>query len=204
MNASIAACANRNVRPRRSCRIPTSEQKASLKETARSPPSGPTSPARARHLTMRITGRTSRARPACSRRSPERRDDWCLAARVPRTAGVACDLGDRLDGGHDHAASNLCQACGDDPEVAREAGFVELERGIIKRFVNPAMYAAWGFGILLIATPGTLSWSAGWWWTKFIAVLALSGYHGALSAWRRGPRDGTDCHSASFYAMATV
>jgi putative membrane protein len=64
------------------------------------------------------------------------------------------------------------------PEVAREAGFVELERGIIKRFVNPAMYAAWGFGILLIATPGTLSWSASWWWTKFIAVLALSGYHG--------------------------
>ena len=90
------------------------------------------------------------------------------------------------------------------PEVARDAGFVELERGIIKRFVNPAMYAAWGFGILLIATPGTISWSAGWWWTKFIAVLALSGYHGALSAWRRGLRDGTDRHSASFYAMATV
>jgi len=34
------------------------------------------------------------------------------------------------------------------PEVARDAGFVELERGIIKRFVNPAMYAAWGLGIL--------------------------------------------------------
>ena len=33
------------------------------------------------------------------------------------------------------------------PEVARGAGFVELERGIIKRFVNPAMYAAWGFGM---------------------------------------------------------
>ena len=47
------------------------------------------------------------------------------------------------------------------PELARDAGFVELERSIIKRFVNPAMYAAWGFGILLIATPGTISWSAG-------------------------------------------
>jgi putative membrane protein len=90
------------------------------------------------------------------------------------------------------------------PEVARDAGFVELERGIIKRFVNPAMYAAWGFGILLIVTPGTISWSAGWWCTKFIAVFALSGYHGALSAWRRSSRDGTDRHSTSFYAMATV
>jgi hypothetical protein len=39
------------------------------------------------------------------------------------------------------------------PEVARDAGFVELERGIIKRFVNPAMYAAWGFGILQSPLP---------------------------------------------------
>jgi putative membrane protein len=68
------------------------------------------------------------------------------------------------------------------PEVVRDAGLVELERGIIKRFVNPAMYAAPGVGILLIATPGTISWSAGWWWTKFIAMPALSGYYGALSA----------------------
>ena len=60
------------------------------------------------------------------------------------------------------------------------------------------------FGILLIATPGAISWSAGWWWTKFIAVLALSGYHGALSAWRRGLRDGTDHHGTSFYTMVTV
>jgi putative membrane protein len=91
-----------------------------------------------------------------------------------------------------------------DVEVARDAGFTELERDIIKRIVNPAMYAAWGFGILLIATPGTISWSAPWWWAKLAAVLALSGYHGALSVWRRRLRDGTDRHSTSFYAMATV
>ena len=84
------------------------------------------------------------------------------------------------------------------------AGFTELERGIIKRIVNPAMYAAWGFGILLIVTAGTISWSAPWWWTKFAAVLALSGFHGALSVWRRALRDGTDRRSTSFYAMATV
>ncbi|MDE2465663.1 MAG: CopD family protein [Alphaproteobacteria bacterium] len=88
--------------------------------------------------------------------------------------------------------------------VARDAGFVELERAIIKRIVNPAMYAAWGFGILLIATPGAISWSAPWWWTKLVAVLALSGYHGALSAWRRGLRDGTDRHSAPFYTIVTL
>ena len=89
-------------------------------------------------------------------------------------------------------------------EVARAAGFVELERDIIKRLVNPAMYAAWGFAALLVATPGAVSWSAGWWQTKFIAVLALSGYHGALSVWRRRLRVGTNQHGASFFVMATT
>ncbi|MHB1302284.1 MAG: CopD family protein [Acidiphilium sp.] len=90
------------------------------------------------------------------------------------------------------------------PEAARAAGFVELERALVKRLVNPAMYAAWGFGILLILTPGAISWSAGWWWTKFIAVLALSGYHGALSAWRRRLRDSTNRHGSRFYDIATA
>ncbi|MBS3025177.1 CopD family protein, partial [Acidiphilium multivorum] len=52
-----------------------------------------------------------------------------------------------------------------------------------------AMYAAWGFGILLALTPGTISWSAPWWLVKLAAVLLLSWYHGILSAWRRRLRD---------------
>ncbi len=90
------------------------------------------------------------------------------------------------------------------PELARDAGFVALEQSIIKRLVNPAMYAAWGFGSLLILTPGAISWSAGWWRTKFIAVLALSAYHGALSIWRRALRDGTNRRSAAFFTNVTL
>ncbi|MBV1707986.1 MAG: CopD family protein [Hyphomicrobiales bacterium] len=90
------------------------------------------------------------------------------------------------------------------PELARGAGFVELEQGIIKRLVNPAMYAAWGFGTLLILTPGAISWSADWWRTKFTAVLVLSAYHGALSIWRRALRDGTNRRSAVFFARVTL
>jgi putative membrane protein len=52
------------------------------------------------------------------------------------------------------------------------------------------MYAAWGFGILLILTPGTVSWNAPWWLVKFVTVLMLSWYHGILSTWRRGLRNG--------------
>lgn len=78
-------------------------------------------------------------------------------------------------------------------EAARS--FVLLERQIFKRMVNPGMYAAWGFGVLLILTPGTISWSAPWWIVKFAAVLTLSWYHGVLSAWRRRLRDAQEVPS---------
>ena len=68
--------------------------------------------------------------------------------------------------------------------------FVAIERQIFKRMINPAMYAAWGFGILLILTPGAIAWNAAWWLGKFAAVIALSWHHGVLSSWRRALRDG--------------
>lgn len=91
-----------------------------------------------------------------------------------------------------------------DPALARQAGFAALERSIFKGLVNPAMYAAWGFGILLILTPGAISWDAWWWRIKFAAVLLLSGYHGALSAWRRRLRDGVGQHGVGFYRAASA
>ncbi len=60
-----------------------------------------------------------------------------------------------------------------------------MERRLLRQIINPAMIATWTFGILLVLTPGIINWSAGWWWVKLAAVLALSGFHGALSRWRR-------------------
>ncbi|HEX7389705.1 MAG TPA: CopD family protein [Acidiphilium sp.] len=89
-------------------------------------------------------------------------------------------------------------------ELAEQAGFAALDRTIVKGLVNPAMYAAWGFGILLILTPGAISWDAWWWRTKFAAVLLLSGYHGALSVWRRRLRDGSGRHGVRYYRAMTA
>lgn len=82
--------------------------------------------------------------------------------------------------------------------------FAALEQMIFKRLLNPAMYAAWGFGILLILTPGTIRWGEHWWQVKFASVLALSWYHGKLSAWRRKLRDGTGPDAAILRITAII
>ena len=76
-----------------------------------------------------------------------------------------------------------------------------VERRLMKLAINPTMVAAWLFGTVLILTPGAMSWSAGWWWTKLIAVLLMSAFHGALSKWRRNFRDGRNIRTPGFYRV---
>lgn len=80
--------------------------------------------------------------------------------------------------------------------------FKVMERRLLRQIINPAMFAAWGFGLVLIATPGVVDWRSGWWWSKFIAVLLMSGFHGALSKWRRLFLEDRNTRSQRFYRMA--
>ncbi|WP_426954870.1 protoporphyrinogen oxidase HemJ [Muricoccus radiodurans] len=61
-----------------------------------------------------------------------------------------------------------------------------MERRLLKAIINPAMGAAWLLGITLVLTPGVVDWSAGWWHLKMAGFLAMSAFHGHLSAARRG------------------
>ena len=65
------------------------------------------------------------------------------------------------------------------PEHAR---FVIMERRLLKAIINPAMIATWLLGITLVLTPGVIDWTAGWWHTKLLCVILMSGFHGYLSA----------------------
>ena len=85
--------------------------------------------------------------------------------------------------------------------TAESARFKLMERRLLKFIINPAMIATWCFGLLLVLTPGTMSWSDGWWQVKFTCVILLSGFHGALSAWRRKFRDDANRKPARFYRM---
>jgi putative membrane protein len=88
------------------------------------------------------------------------------------------------------------------PGTAESERFKVMERRLLKQIMNPAMYATWGFGLLLVMTPGVIDWHAGWWHVKLAAVLLLSGFHGALSKWRREFRDDRNRRPERFYRIA--
>ena len=80
--------------------------------------------------------------------------------------------------------------------------FKVMERRLLKQIINPAMIATWVLGTTLALTPGVVDWSAGWWHTKLAAVVAMSGFHRALSRWRRDFLDDRNVRPAKFYRIA--
>ena len=80
--------------------------------------------------------------------------------------------------------------------------FKVMERRLLRQIILPAMLAVWGFGLLLAFTPGVIDWHAGWWQVKLAAVLALSGFHGALSRWRRDFLEDRNTRPQRFYRIA--
>jgi protoporphyrinogen IX oxidase len=77
-----------------------------------------------------------------------------------------------------------------------------MERRLLKTIATPAMIGAWLFGILLVLTPGGVDWHAGWWHVKLLAVILLSGFHGALSRWRKDFLADANRRSQRFYRIA--
>ena len=79
--------------------------------------------------------------------------------------------------------------------------FKIMERRLLRAIINPAMIAAWIFGLLLVLTPGIVDWAMGWPWVKAAMVLAMSGLHGFLSRWRRHFASDRNIHTARFYKL---
>lgn len=80
--------------------------------------------------------------------------------------------------------------------------FKVMERRLMKQIVNPAMIAAWVFGVTLVLTPGVLGWSDGWWHVKLASVVLMSGFHGMLSRWRRDFLEDRNTRPQRFYRIA--
>jgi putative membrane protein len=92
--------------------------------------------------------------------------------------------------------------CETKPGSTESERFKVMERRLLRQIMLPAMIAVWCLGLLLAFTPGALDWHAGWWHVKLAAVLLLSGFHGALSGWRRGFLEDRNTRPQRFYRIA--
>jgi putative membrane protein len=92
-----------------------------------------------------------------------------------------------------------CQVAGGSVESER---FKVMERRLQKQIMTPAMIATWIFGILLVLTPGIITWTEGWWYVKLVSVLMLTGFHGATSKWRKDFLNDRNKRPERFYRIA--
>ena len=93
--------------------------------------------------------------------------------------------------------------CGAAPGTPASEMLKVMERRLLKAIINPAMIASFLFGVLLLATPGLIDWSAGWIWAKlFLVVIGMGGLHGAFARWQRDFAADRNRRPARFYRFA--
>ncbi len=76
-----------------------------------------------------------------------------------------------------------------------------MERKLLRLIMNPAMIAAWIFGLMLVFTPGIVSWSEFWPWSKAGAVLGMTWFHHWLSSRRKEFQKGRNTRSGRTYRL---
>lgn len=86
--------------------------------------------------------------------------------------------------------------------TAESERFKLMERRLLRQIGTPAMIAAAVLGIVLILTPGAVSWRDGWWYTKLAGVGVLFGFHAACSRWRRDFAADRNSRPQRFYRVA--
>lgn len=84
--------------------------------------------------------------------------------------------------------------------------FQVMEQKLLRIIMNPAMIASWVFGLLLLAARADLQVApgeAGYWFpVKFLAVVAMTGFHMVLARWRRDFTAGRNSRSERRYRAA--
>ncbi|GLS17254.1 membrane protein [Labrys miyagiensis] len=77
--------------------------------------------------------------------------------------------------------------------------FKVMERRLLKAIINPAMIMTWIFGLLLVWSSGF--YVAGWFHTKLLLVVILSGVHGWFSKLTKDFANDRNVRPAKFYRM---
>jgi len=83
----------------------------------------------------------------------------------------------------------------------KAATFEIMERRLFRGIMTPALVMTYGFGLLLVATPGVVDWRQRWIWAKLALVLLLTLFHFALAVWRHVFAAGRVPHPARFFRI---
>ena len=78
--------------------------------------------------------------------------------------------------------------------------FKVMERRLLRLIINPAMIAAWIFGLLL-AFAHLDVWSEGWFHGKLLLLLGMQLVHAGFARWRRHFAKDQNQHAARFYRI---
>jgi protoporphyrinogen IX oxidase len=84
------------------------------------------------------------------------------------------------------------------------ASFVIMEDKLLRLIMNPAMIATWISGLIMVLTPGVVSWNLAWPWVKAAAVIAMSWFHMWCARERRSLRAGRSRAGRSYRMMNEV
>jgi protoporphyrinogen IX oxidase len=76
-----------------------------------------------------------------------------------------------------------------------------MERRLYRAIMTPAMIASVLLGLLLMATPGVVDWTAGWMHAKLALAAVLLGLHHAMGVWRKRFAADENLHRALFYRV---
>jgi protoporphyrinogen IX oxidase len=81
----------------------------------------------------------------------------------------------------------------------QDALFQVMERRLLRGIMNPAMIVVWLLGIILVLTPGVVSWTAGWWHLKLASVLGMTWFHHHLGLARKSFERGERRHTGRYW-----
>ena len=79
--------------------------------------------------------------------------------------------------------------------------FKVMERRLLRAILNPAMIAAYLFGILLLISSPMVDWGSGWLWIKLALIAALTVLHHLYALWRKAFERDANTREARFYRI---
>ena len=86
-----------------------------------------------------------------------------------------------------------------EPGSAMSETFKTMERRLLRAIMNPAMIAAYVFGIALVIARWPGIWQEGWWHVKVVLIVAMTVLHMFFARWRRAFAEDRNTRAPRFY-----